>query len=79
MEIIYKNNFIGLAVFERQDLVKMSATNSIPKMFGTQFLKVCNDYTITPRQLDPLDFLLFFQAYREMGVSKKVNKHCLIY
>ena len=77
MEIINKNNFIGLAVFERQ--VKMSASNSIPEMFGTQFLKVCNDYTITPRQLDPLDFLLFFQAYREMEVSKKVNKHCLIY
>ena len=53
---------VGLSVFEKQ--VKMSATNSIPKIFGMQFMKVLRDASQDPPQVDPLDFVVYFNAFR---------------
>ena len=60
---------IGLSVFERQ--VKLSASSSLPELFGIQFVKVLLDNSIDPKQYDPLEFVVYFNAFRQMELQQK--------
>ena len=55
------NTLLGLAVFEKQ--IKLSATTSIPEIFGIQFIKILKDQSQDPPQAEPLDFVAYFNAY----------------
>ena len=62
---------LGLVAFEKQ--VKLSATTSIPEIFGIQFIKVMKDSSQDPVQTDPLDFVAYFNAFRNMELNQKVG------
>ena len=60
---------VGLSVFERQ--VKLSAPSSLPELFGIQFVKVLRDNSIDPNRYDPLEFVVYFNAFRQMELQQK--------
>ena len=60
---------VGLGVFERQ--VKLSASSSLPELFGIQFVKVLRDNSIKPKQYDPLEFVVYFNAFLQMELQQK--------
>ena len=62
---------LGLVAFEKQ--VKLSATTSIPEIFGIQFIKVMKDSSQDPVQTDPLDFVAYFNVFRNMELNQKVG------
>ena len=62
---------LGLSVSERQ--VKLSATTSIPEFFGTQFVRVLRNPSVHSKQYDPLEFVVFFNALRQMELHQMVN------
>ena len=68
------------AVFCKQ--IKLSATTSIPEIFGIQFVKVLKDKWQDLLQVDSLDFVAYFNAFRQMeltfvaSISKKPLTAC---
>ena len=70
------NTLLGLAVFEKQ--LKLSATASIPEIFGIQFVKILKDVSQDPLQTDPLEFVAYFNALRQMELNQKVQ-HMILY
>ena len=61
----------GLATFERQ--VKTCTSVALPEQFGVQFFKVYKDSMLSQPQSDPLDFITYWAAYRQMVRDRKVK------
>ena len=64
---------VGLTVFERQ--VNMCPASSIPELFGIQFVKVLRDKGVDPTQQDPLEFVVYFNAFSQMELQQKVQMY----
>ena len=65
------NTLLGLSAFEKQ--IKLSATTSVPQIFGIQCLKVLKEMSLHPLQTDPLEFVSYFNTFRHMELNQKVR------